>query len=103
MPFVSAWSSPGAASLSVAAAATRRTGQIGARFGMTPTFLVLAALGILGVGLTLWLWPRKDPSMLYHTHPELPSYHPHLQEHGSDGHRHHFVIDDLHVGWPGKV
>lgn len=78
-------------------------GQIGARFGMTPTFLVLAALGIVGVGLTLWLWPRKDPSMLYHTHPELPSDHPHLQEHGSDGHRHHFVIDDLHVGWPGKV
>lgn len=78
-------------------------GQIGARLGMMPTFLALAGLGALGVGLALWLWPRGDPSMVLHTHPDLPSDHPHLKEHGSDAHQHQFVIDDLHTVWPGKV
>ena len=78
-------------------------GQIGARFGMAPTFLVLAGLAALGVGLALWLWPRNDPAKLLHSHPDLPSDHPHLEEHGGSSHQHHFVIDDLHTGWPGKV
>lgn len=78
-------------------------GQIGAQFGMMPAFLVLAGLAALGVGLALWLWPRNDPSMLLHSHPDLPSDHPHLEEHGGSSHQHHFVIDDLHTGWPGKV
>jgi len=26
-----------------------------------------------------------------------------LEEHGGSSHQHHFVIDDLHTGWPGKV
>ncbi len=78
-------------------------GQIGARVGTMPAFLLLAALGTIGVGLAVWLWPRKDPSMLAHTHPDLPPDHPHLKEHGASEHTHPFVIDELHTVWPGKV
>lgn len=78
-------------------------GQVGARLGMAPAFLLLATLAGLGFVLALWIWPRSDPSSLAHTHPDLPPDHPHLSKHGSESHAHDFVIDDLHKAWPGKV
>lgn len=78
-------------------------GQVGARLGMAPAFLLLAALAGLGFVLALWIWPRSDHSSLVHTHPDLPPDHPHLAEDGSQAHAHDFVIDELHTAWPGKV
>ncbi|MDF1835617.1 MAG: MFS transporter [Alteraurantiacibacter sp. bin_em_oilr2.035] len=78
-------------------------GQVGARMGMAPAFLLLGILAGIGFGLALLLWPRSDPPVVAHTHPELPSDHPHLTEHDAGEHEHVFVIDDLHTNWPGKV
>lgn len=78
-------------------------GQVGARFGMAPAFLLLAVLAGFGFVLALWIWPRSDPSSLVHTHPDLSPDHPHLAKHGSQAHAHDFVIDELHTAWPGKV
>ncbi len=78
-------------------------GQVGARMGMAPAFLLLGILAGIGFGLALLLWPRSDPPVVAHTHPELPSDHPHIAEHDAGEHEHVFVIDDLHTNWPGKV
>lgn len=78
-------------------------GQVGARMGMAPAFLLLGILAGIGFGLALLLWPRSDPPVVAHTHPELPSDHPHMAEHDAGEHEHVFVIDDLHTNWPGKV
>ncbi|WP_230280629.1 MFS transporter [Croceicoccus sp. Ery15] len=78
-------------------------GQIGAHFGMTAAFLLLAAIAGIGLALGFRLWPVHDQSDLPHEHPELAAGHPHLLEHGETEHRHDFVIDDLHSSWPGRV
>jgi MFS family permease len=78
-------------------------GQIGASVGMPVAFAALAGLAVIGVVLALWGWPRQDPAMVVHEHPELPADHPHLLEHGRIGHRHAYVIDDLHSHWPGRA
>lgn len=78
-------------------------GQVGAKVGMAPAFLFLAALAGVGFAIALRIWPRSDPLLLAHSHPDLPPDHPHLANHGSNKHAHDFVIDDLHTAWPGKV
>ena len=78
-------------------------GQVGAGAGMVPAFLFLAGLAAIGLMLALLLWPRRDPDILLHEHPDLPADHPHLMGHRAGRHEHAFVIDDLHTSWPGKV
>ncbi|MAH14322.1 MAG: MFS transporter [Sphingomonadaceae bacterium] len=78
-------------------------GQLGARFGMAPAFLALAALAVAGVALALWRWPKNDPAEIAHEHPDLPADHPHLVEHGADEHSHAYVIDEIHGHWPGRA
>lgn len=78
-------------------------GQVGARFGMAPAFLALAALAVAGVALALWRWPRNDPAKIAHEHPDLPADHPHLVEHGAGEHSHAYVIDEIHGHWPGRA
>jgi MFS family permease len=75
-------------------------GRLGAAFGLDATFLVMASLAAFGVVLALRLWPAAEPVALTHTHPDLPPHHPHLRQHGTGGHRHEVVIDDLHLSWP---
>lgn len=77
-------------------------GQVGAQIGMASAFLLLAALAGIGFVLALWLWPRSDPTVLAHSHPELPFDHLHLSKQIAGEHEHAFVIDDLHTHWPGK-
>lgn len=59
---------------------------------------VLAGMSLLGTLLALRLWPRDDAEVRWHSHPELPPDHPHLQEGQRQGqsHSHAFVVDALH-------
>src|SRR5215210_7895560 len=77
-------------------------GRLGAAIGLGPTFTVMAAISAAGLGAAMALWPRRDPEEVEHAHPELPPDHPHFAAAGGAGrHRHAYVIDDLHGGWPG--
>jgi MFS family permease len=83
-------------------------GTLGATLGLGPTSLILAMLGMAGLGMATRLWPRDDPEEIVHHHPDLPPDHPHRSAghrplhrgSGSFQHRHAFVIDDLHGQWP---
>ncbi|AZQ66668.1 MFS transporter [Silicimonas algicola] len=75
-------------------------GWLGVTFGLDPTFLAMAFIAAVGVALAIRIWPADEPDALPHSHADLPSDHPHLREHGRDGHRHAIVIDDLHHHWP---
>ena len=73
-------------------------GQLGARFGMADAFAGTAALAATGAIAGSILWPRRDLEAVPHAHPELPSDHPHLEEHRKGLHA--FVIDEIHPSWP---
>jgi len=75
-------------------------GRFGAGYGLDATFLLMAGLAALGVGLAVRLWPAAEPGEVPHAHPDLPAGHPHLREHGAEHHSHEVVIDDLHHRWP---
>ncbi|MBO9505688.1 MULTISPECIES: MFS transporter [Qipengyuania] len=77
-------------------------GLIGASSGMGVAFLALAAIAASGATSALWRWPKIDPRQIAHEHPELPSDHQHMIEHGARGHSHDYVIDDLHGDWPRR-
>lgn len=77
-------------------------GWLGANFGLLEMSLVLGSLASVGIISALMVWPRHDPEIVEHKHPDLPDDHPHLQSgaHGESAHAHEFFIDDLHVRWP---
>ena len=68
-------------------------------WGMAASMGILAAVGLLGIGLTLWVWPKDDPVVVTHSHPDLPDDHPHLAGKGHT-HTHALIIDDEHHVWP---
>lgn len=77
-------------------------GFIGAQFGMTFAFLVLAAIGVVGLVCAVYTWPSDDPDVIEHSHDHANEGE-HLQEFDHDGsgkHRHVFVIDEQHRRWP---
>lgn len=76
-------------------------GWLGAATGTTIVFVVLAVVAVVGTAAAAAVWPRNDPDELEHTHAGLPADHPHLA--AADElrrHRHTYVIDELHAGWP---
>jgi H+ antiporter protein len=76
-------------------------GWLGAAAGTGTTFAILAAVTVLGVALAAAVWPRSDPEELEHAHADLPPDHPHVVGAGGiQRHRHAYVIDNLHGGWP---
>ncbi len=80
-------------------------GRFGAAAGMEATFLVLAAMGAVGLATAMVLWPRDDAEEVEHIHDRLPAGHEHLRgvrpdPTGTLRHRHAFVIDELHQRWP---
>lgn len=76
-------------------------GWLGAILGLEATSLVMAAIALVGTLAALALWPRSDPSEIFHVHNNISGDHPHRVESGhGEGHSHDYVIDDLHRKWP---
>lgn len=76
-------------------------GWLGASIGQGAAFAAMAIIAGVGTGTALWIWPRRDPDVVPHSHDQLAPDHPHLQEgHGPDAPSHAYVIDDLHAHWP---
>ena len=79
-------------------------GWLGAKVGLSATFVVLAALAAAAVVAAARLWPSHDPDEIEHEHEGFEPDHPHVAGavRGSAGfrHRHAFVIDSYHPEWP---
>lgn len=93
-------------------------GWLGAVFGMTTAFTVLAIAAGGGAIAAVRLWPAHDPDIIEHDHHEIEHSHPldagvdHApplfgeadakrgHRHGPVRHAHPFVIDDHHSIWP---
>jgi H+ antiporter protein len=78
-------------------------GQLGARFGMTVTFAVLAAITALGLVVAWKVWPAEDPDVIEHSHTDDAGVQAHLTENYATGtatHSHAYVIDEHHARWP---
>ncbi len=70
-------------------------------FGVAVASSVLAVIGFVSLMVARQLWPAGAMRAPYHTHPDLPHDHPHLQDiDHAHGHAHIFVIDDHHMQWP---
>lgn len=77
-------------------------GWVGARMGLGSAFVALSGLALVGLFCAWRAWPRHDPDVVEHNHPELSDDHPHLVEHRDHGggHAHPYRIDELHGRWP---
>jgi MFS family permease len=77
-------------------------GWVGARLGLGSAFVALSGVALLGLSFAWRAWPRHDPDLVEHGHPELSADHPHLIQHRAVGgkHAHSYRIDELHLRWP---
>ena len=75
-------------------------GWAGSAFGLPAAAVILAAVGAVSLFAVMRLWPSQDPADIEHKHDDLPPDHPHLQDPTASGHRHPYLIDDLHRRWP---
>ena len=80
------------------------SGFLGSAVGVGGAMLAMGALAAAGVVLARIVWPAGGAPDIEHSHKNLPSDHPHLQDAVRHGgvwvHRHTFVIDDEHRVWP---
>ncbi|EXL02817.1 MFS transporter [Aquamicrobium defluvii] len=78
-------------------------GWAGAALGLPLTAVILAAVAAAAISIGYAVWPSDDPEVVEHNHDDLPADHPHLAQAGH-GHRHAhaYVIDDMHLAWPGE-
>jgi MFS family permease len=94
-------------------------GQLGALFGLSSTFLVMAVLAAASTLLAVRLWPAHDPVEIEHEHPALDHEHAYgdalhhdpavaqiprsvRHRHQPIRHKHVFIIDDHHPTWPSR-
>lgn len=84
-------------------------GWLGAKFGLTSSFVTLGVVASAAVLLSMRLWPSDDPVELSHRHDNLAPGHPHLagepdarKRAASHEHSHAYVIDDEHHRWPSR-
>jgi MFS family permease len=96
-------------------------GQLGARYGIDVTALIMGSAIVVFAGLAALFWPRQGNAELLHEHPSQEHLHhhdhgPHHQhEHSGDEglpphshphyhpkvrHAHTFFIDEHHTSWP---
>ena len=98
-------------------------GWIGATFGLTAAFAVLAFVALASTAAALVLWPASDPVELEHRHQssehehlhvhdehhphehegwEGPEPHRHPHRHTPIKHKHAYAIDLHHPAWPSR-
>ena len=78
-------------------------GLLGARYGMTPTFTVLAIITALGLLIAWKVSPSDDPEVIEHTHANAEELSAHLNDAtDTNKHSHAYVIDEHHARWPGE-
>lgn len=81
-------------------------GWVGAKLGLSMTFVLLATIAAIAIAAAVNLWPSQDAAELEHVHRGLPEGHQHLAGampvDGGFRHVHEFVIDDYHSEWPGR-
>ncbi|MDP2451837.1 MAG: MFS transporter [Polaromonas sp.] len=80
-------------------------GWLGAKFGLTASFVTLGIVASAALVLSMRLWPAADPIELSHRHEDLVPEHPHLGGESDTAsadrrHSHAYVIDDEHQRWP---
>lgn len=80
-------------------------GWLGAKFGLTASFVTLGVVASAALVLSMRLWPAADPIELPHRHEDLVPEHPHLGGESDTAsadrrHSHAYVIDDEHQRWP---
>lgn len=78
-------------------------GFVGARFGLGTALFALEILALVGIVFAWRTWPKNDPEVISHEHPDLAPDHPHWKEHlpsGEQRHAHTYVIDAHHQRWP---
>lgn len=80
-------------------------GWLGAKFGLTASFVTLGVVASAALVLSMRLWPAADPIELSHRHEDLVPEHPHLGGESDPAsadrrHSHAYVIDDEHQRWP---
>lgn len=78
-------------------------GWAGSAFSLSAAAVILAVIGAVALGAVMTLWPTHDPEDIAHDHADLPPDHPHLRDHAVQGHRHPYLIDDLHRRWPSAT
>ncbi len=78
-------------------------GWLGSTLAPTTALGILGGVCLLVTLLATRVWPSEDPLERVHSHPDLPSDHPHLHDPEVQGaqrqHSHVFHIDDLHLRW----
>lgn len=74
-------------------------GWAGTAFPPELALVMLAVLASLVTIAGLRVWPKSDPDLREHSHPDLPSNHPHIVNSRHGSHAHAFYIDDLHPRW----
>ena len=78
-------------------------GWLGARAGMTISFLALGVVAAVAIVIAVRVWPAVEQPELAHTHADLSPDDPHLESVPADAqrkHQHAYVVDDLHTRWP---
>lgn len=66
---------------------------------MATTFATLALIAAASILLATIMWPLGVETPVAHEHPEMPTDHPHLREHGGyGGHRHRPMAGEAHSG-----
>jgi len=96
-------------------------GQLGARYGIATTAVMMGSAILVFAGLAALVWPRADEVELEHRHDPVdhghlhthdPHHqhehignagsepHSHAHQHDELKHAHTFVIDDHHLSWP---
>jgi len=98
-------------------------GWLGTTFSLSAAFIVLAVIALVASGSAIILWPADDHIELEHLHEEMEHEHLHVHDehhqHAHEGwegtephrhphrhaplrHRHPYVIDLHHPGWPSS-
>ncbi len=78
-------------------------GWLGAKAGMTTSFLTLAAVATFAIVVAARVWPAVEETDLPHAHDDLAAGDPHLADGGGGTgkrHSHTYVVDDHHRRWP---